>query len=154
MFAVVTWFEVVPISCRIAPSQSWGLAKLVFVLAACWLLAHSTRAAPLREVRRILILHALGFSSPASILVDQEIRAALDKAPYQIELYSESMQGILFSDPVSSGNLLRGISASIEIGGRMLSSPSHTPPLSSRPGPAKNLARILPSLFAPAAKTN
>jgi PAS domain S-box-containing protein len=53
-------------------------------------------------------LHALGFSSPASILVDEEIRAALDKAPYQIELYSESMQGILFSDPASQRELAQG----------------------------------------------
>jgi hypothetical protein len=53
-------------------------------------------------------LHASGFSSPASILVDQEIRAALDKAPYQIELYSESMQGILFSDPASQQELPQG----------------------------------------------
>jgi PAS domain S-box-containing protein len=98
----------IPINCGIAPSKSCGLAKLVFALAACSLLAQSTDAAPVKEVRRVLILHALGFSSPASILVDQEIRAALDKAPYQIELYSESMQGILFSDPASRRELAQG----------------------------------------------
>jgi PAS domain S-box-containing protein len=95
------------VSCHIAPSKSWGRLKLVFVLLAC-LLAQSTDAVPVKEVRRVLILHALGFSSPASILVDEEIRAALDKAPYQIELYSESMQGILFSDPVSQRELAQG----------------------------------------------
>jgi hypothetical protein len=77
-------------------------------LAAFWLLAHSISAAPLKKVRRVLILHALGFSPSASILVDQEIRATLDKAPYQIELYSESMQGILFSDPASQRELAQG----------------------------------------------
>ena len=96
------------VSCHIAPSKSWGRLKLVFVLAACCLLAQSTDAVPVKEVRRVLILHALGFSSPASILVDEEIRAALDKAPYQIELYSESMQGILFSDPASQRELAQG----------------------------------------------
>jgi PAS domain S-box-containing protein len=96
----------VPINCRM--SKSCGLAKLVFALAACSLLAQSTDAAPVKEVRRVLILHALGFSSPASILVDQEIRAALGKAPYQIELYSESMQNILFSDPASQRELRQG----------------------------------------------
>jgi PAS domain S-box-containing protein len=96
------------VSCHIAPSKSWGRLKLVFVLAACSLLAQSTDAVPVKEVRRVLILHALGFSSPASILVDEEIRAALDKAPYQIELYSESMQGILFSDPASQRELAEG----------------------------------------------
>jgi PAS domain S-box-containing protein len=96
------------VSCHIAPSKSGGRLKLVFVLATCCLLAQSTDAVPVKEVRRVLILHALGFSSPASILVDEEIRAALDKAPYQIELYSESMQGILFSDPVSQRELAQG----------------------------------------------
>jgi PAS domain S-box-containing protein len=81
---------------------------LVFALAACPLLAQSPDVAPVKEVRRVLILHALGFSSPASVLIDQEIRAALDKAPYQIELYSESMQGILFSDPASQRELAQG----------------------------------------------
>jgi PAS domain S-box-containing protein len=80
----------------------WGLAKLFFVLTASCLLFQSTSAAaPLKEVRRVLILHSLGFSSPASVLVDREIRAALENSPYQIELYEEPLQGILFSDPAS-----------------------------------------------------
>jgi hypothetical protein len=76
-----------------------GLARLALVLAACCLLSQSMAAAPAKEVRRVLILHSLGFSSPASIRVDEEIRAALDNSPYQIELYEETLQGILFSDP-------------------------------------------------------
>jgi PAS domain S-box-containing protein len=78
-----------------------GPAKLGIVLAACCLLSQSMTAAPTKEVRRVLILLSLGFSSPASIRVDQEIRAALDNSPYQIELYEETLQGILFSDPAS-----------------------------------------------------
>jgi PAS domain S-box-containing protein len=76
-----------------------GLARLALALAACCLLSQSMAAAPAKEVRRVLILHSLGFSSPASIRVDEEIRAALDNSPYQIELYEETLQGILFSDP-------------------------------------------------------
>jgi PAS domain S-box-containing protein len=77
------------------------LARLGIFLATCCLLSQSMTAAPTKEVRRVLILHSLGFSSPASIRVDEEIRAALDKSPYQIELYEETLQGILFSDPVA-----------------------------------------------------
>ena len=54
-----------------------------------------------KEVRRVLIVHSLGFSSPASVLVDTRIRAALENSPYQIELYEETLQNILFSDPAS-----------------------------------------------------
>jgi len=66
-------------------------------------------ATPAKEVRRVLILHSLGFSSPASIRVDEEIRAALDNSPYQIELYEETLQGILFSDPASQREVRLGL---------------------------------------------
>jgi PAS domain S-box-containing protein len=66
-------------------------------------------AAPTKEIRRVLILHSLGFSSPASIRVDEEIRAALDNSPYQIELYEETLQGILFSDPASQREVRLGL---------------------------------------------
>jgi PAS domain S-box-containing protein len=88
---------------------NWGLAKFGLVLAACCLLSQSIAAAPAKEVRRVLILHALGFSSPASIRVDEEIRAALDNSPYQIELYEETLQGILFSDPASQREVRLGL---------------------------------------------
>jgi PAS domain S-box-containing protein len=91
------------INCR-----GW-LATLGLVLAACCLLPQSMAAAPPKEVRRVLILHSLGFSSPASIDVDEEIRAALDNSPYQIELYEETLQGILFSDPASQKEVRQGL---------------------------------------------
>ena len=87
---------------------NWGLARLGLFLAACCLLSQSMAAAP-KEVRRVLILHSLGFSSPASIRVDEEIRAALDNSPYQIELYEETLQGILFSDPASQREVRLGL---------------------------------------------
>jgi PAS domain S-box-containing protein len=80
----------------------------VVVLAACWLLSRPVAAESVKEVRRVLIVHSLGFSSPATILVDREIRAALEKSPYQIELYTEALQGILFSDPDSQRELRQG----------------------------------------------
>src|SRR5271154_3580102 len=85
-----------------------GLRELAFVLAVCCLLSMSIAAAPVKEVRRVLLLHSLGFSSPASLHVDREIRAALENSPYQIELYAESMQGILFSDPASQREVREG----------------------------------------------
>ncbi len=61
-----------------------------------------------REVRRVLIFYSLGPSSPASVLVDREIRAALENSPYQIELYVETLQVILFSDPASRMEVRQG----------------------------------------------
>ena len=88
---------------------SWRLAKLGLVLAAYCLLSQSIAAAPAKEVRRVLIFYALGLSSPASVLVDQQIRAALENSPYQIELYVETLQGILFSDPDSQREVRQGL---------------------------------------------
>jgi PAS domain S-box-containing protein len=87
----------------------WKLAKRGLFLAACCLLSQSIAAAPAKEIRRVLILHSLGFSSPASIGVDEQIRAALDNSPYQIELYEETLQGILFSDPASQREVRLGL---------------------------------------------
>ena len=64
--------------------------------------------APAKEVRRVLIIHSLGFSSPASVLVDSRIRAVLETSPYQIELYEETLQNILFSDQVSQQEIRQG----------------------------------------------
>ena len=88
---------------------NWGLARLGLGLVACCLVSQSIAAVPAKEVRRVLILHSLGFSSPASIRVDEQIRAALDNSPYQIELYEETLQGILFSDPASQREVRSGL---------------------------------------------
>ncbi len=87
---------------------NWGPAKLVLVLAASSLFLQSTAAASAKEVRRVLIVHSLGFSSPATALVDREIREALENSPYQIELYTEPLQGILFSDSASQKIIRQG----------------------------------------------
>jgi PAS domain S-box-containing protein len=77
-------------------------------MAASCLLSQSTAVASAKEVRRVLIVHSLGFSSPATALVDREIRAVLENSPYQIELYTEPLQGILFSDPASQKIIRQG----------------------------------------------
>jgi PAS domain S-box-containing protein len=76
-------------------------SRALFVLAPCCLLFPSTGEAQLPEVRRVLVFYELGLASPAVSLIDQEIRAALDKSPYQIELYREYLETTLFPDEAS-----------------------------------------------------
>src|SRR5207244_8967593 len=56
-------------------------------------------AAPVKQVRRVLIFHELSLSSPASILLDQKIVAMLQNSPFQIELYREYLEANLFPSP-------------------------------------------------------
>ncbi len=102
------------VNCRVAPSKSrglrkWspkrygqqqpangGLAKLAFVLAACFLLSQTPAAGQVKPVRRVLVLTERNLSWPAVAAVDQEIRAGLEKSPYAIERYSEYMETVLF----------------------------------------------------------
>jgi PAS domain S-box-containing protein len=80
----------------------------VAVLAACWILSRPVAAESAKEVRRVLIVHSSGFSSPATILVDRELRAAFENSPYQMELYTEALQGILFSYSAFERELRQG----------------------------------------------
>ena len=81
------------------------VAKLILVLItaiAAFLLPQSAAAAPVKEVQRVLILNVFEpLSSPGVALLDQVIVAELQKAPQQIELYSENLQGTLFPDEAS-----------------------------------------------------
>jgi len=54
-----------------------------------------------KPVRRVLIIYELGLSSPAVAVLDQQIRAALEHSPFQIELYREYMETTLFPDAAS-----------------------------------------------------
>jgi signal transduction histidine kinase len=75
--------------------------SLAFFLSACFL--PQVRAdAQLRETRRVLILNDLGIiSSPGFAEIDQAIFSELQKSPYQIELYHESLELTLFPDDAS-----------------------------------------------------
>jgi len=85
-----------------------GRSRIFLVLLACCLLCSSTGSAQVKEVKRVLIFYGLGFSSPAAVLVDREIRAALENSPYQIELYTEYLEPILFSDQTSQQQIREG----------------------------------------------
>ena len=81
---------------------NWKLASLVLVIAAGYLLPQSATSAPVREVRRVLILNVMGpLSSPGVARMDEAIVAALRESPYQIELYSEDLEATLFPDEAS-----------------------------------------------------
>jgi signal transduction histidine kinase/ABC-type uncharacterized transport system substrate-binding protein len=73
--------------------------KLSVVLFASFLLARPGAGEELKQVLRVAVFYELGLSSPAVTLVDREMRAALEKSPYQIELYPEYLETTLFDDP-------------------------------------------------------
>ena len=58
-----------------------------------FLLLPSLTEARVKQVRRVLILNDLGIvSSPGFAEIDQAILAGLQKSPYRIELYEESLE--------------------------------------------------------------
>src|ERR1700750_1269366 len=70
--------------------------KLNLVLLASCLLFRPGAGQELKQVRRVAVFYELGLSSPAVALLDREMRAALEKSPYQIELYPEYLETTLF----------------------------------------------------------
>jgi signal transduction histidine kinase/ABC-type uncharacterized transport system substrate-binding protein len=59
-----------------------------------------------KPTRRILIFNELGLSSPAIATITQEIRSSLENDPsYNIELYSEYLETVLFPDEASQQEL-------------------------------------------------
>ena len=81
------------ISCRL-----W----LPFLVAALCLLPLVPSEAQVKQVRRVLIVGDLGIiSSPGFAEVDQAIFGGLQKSPYRIELYHESLEVTLFPDEAS-----------------------------------------------------
>jgi PAS domain S-box-containing protein len=58
----------------------------------------------MREIRRVLIINDIGIiSSPGFAEIDQAVLTGLQKSPYRIELYQESLDLILFPNRVSQG---------------------------------------------------
>ncbi len=80
------------------PCLPWALGTFVMALLTISP-PQPTAAAQVKETRRVLILNELGPASPAINLIDGEIRARLERSPYQIELYTESLETTLFPDP-------------------------------------------------------
>lgn len=70
-----------------------------FVLS-CFLLGSFGEAQP-KPIRRVLIFYEAGTTYPAVRLIDRGIRAALQTSPYELEVYREYMDTILFPDPAN-----------------------------------------------------
>ena len=81
------------------PAKSLLGVALALAAMTAFLRPPITVAAPLTEIRRVLILNDLGgTSSPGFAEVDQAVVVVLQKSRYQIELYQESLELTLFSD--------------------------------------------------------
>jgi PAS domain S-box-containing protein len=84
------------------PNKSWGARKLLLLWLGVFLLFQSPAQAQIREVRRVLIINDIGtISSPGFAEIDQALFTGLQKSPYRIELYEESLDLILFPGRVS-----------------------------------------------------
>src|SRR5215469_14372785 len=82
-------------------SGAWPSTTAVLVLLASFLF-HGISSAEIKEIRRVLVLNDLGsISSPGFAEIDQALYAGLQRSPYKIEFYEESLQVSLFSDAVS-----------------------------------------------------
>ena len=79
-----------------------GSRRLILLLLGVFLLFQSPSPAQVKEVRRVLIINDLGIiSSPGFAEIDQAVLTGLQKSPYRIELYEESLDLILFPGRVS-----------------------------------------------------
>src|SRR5258707_3179250 len=55
-----------------------------------------------KPIRRVLLFNDFGYMvSPGIMALDQAIVAALEQSPYQIELYTATLESTLFSDDAS-----------------------------------------------------
>lgn len=76
--------------------------RLLLSAAVILLLTQAIASHAQKPVRRVLILNDFdSVSSPGIALLDQAIAAGLETAPYQIELYHESIESTLFPDNAS-----------------------------------------------------
>jgi signal transduction histidine kinase len=80
---------------------------LVFVCFVSVSTAPLTSAAPVKEIRRILVFYEWSVAGPGIAAVDKEIRGALEKFPFQIELYTENLETNLFPEESSQQEFLQ-----------------------------------------------
>jgi signal transduction histidine kinase len=75
---------------------------LIIVAAVTFVVPQSISAQAQKPIRRVLLFNDFGYmASPGITELDQAIVAALDESPYQIELYTETLESTLFSDEAS-----------------------------------------------------
>lgn len=79
-------------------------AKLFFTIfaAVAFVFPQSFSTQAQKPIRRVLLFNDFGYMvSPGIMALDQAIVAALEQSPYQIELYTETLESSLFSDETS-----------------------------------------------------
>jgi signal transduction histidine kinase len=75
---------------------------LIIVAAAAFVFPQSISTQAQKPIRRVLLFNDFGYMvSPGIMALDQAIIAALDQSPYQIELYTETLEATLFADEAS-----------------------------------------------------
>jgi signal transduction histidine kinase/ABC-type uncharacterized transport system substrate-binding protein len=74
-------------------------ASVILILIFFCFLSPAVAAAPVKAVRRVLFISSLGPSYPFTARIDEVIRNVLEQSPYQIELYHEYLETILFPEP-------------------------------------------------------
>lgn len=89
-------------------SERVPLNWVLVVAVAAFLLPSSTAEIKTKEIRRVLVFYELGLSSPAVELLDRQIQSALQKSPFQIELYREYLETTLFPDPSTQQEFREG----------------------------------------------
>src|SRR6516225_3704673 len=83
---------------QVIPKLGGGGMAAVALLSACFLF-QVIACAQVKETRRVLVLSDLGtVSSPGFAEIDQALFAGLQKSPYQIEFYQETLELTLFPD--------------------------------------------------------
>jgi PAS domain S-box-containing protein len=81
--------------------RAWQFAKAILLLSTYCFFPVPPADAQVKEVRRVLIFNELGLGSPGVAAINQALVSALEKSPYQIEFYSESLDTPLFPDETS-----------------------------------------------------
>jgi signal transduction histidine kinase len=79
-------------------------ARLFFIVfaAVTFVSSQSISTQGQKPIRRVLLFNDFGYMvSPGIMALDQAIVAALEQSPYQIELYTETLESTLFSDEAS-----------------------------------------------------
>lgn len=102
----LSWLQASRFVAWCAPKQGRGRRSAIrdgrvlrYLITGFFLLIPGLVEAQVRQVRRVLILNDLGIiSSPGFAEIDQSVFAGLQKSPYRIELYQESLELTLFPD--------------------------------------------------------
>jgi signal transduction histidine kinase len=75
---------------------------LIIVAAVAFVFPQQISTQPPKPIRRVLLFNDFGYMvSPGIMALDQAIVAELEQSPYQIELYTETLESTLFSDEAS-----------------------------------------------------